>query len=45
MAEGSIMHIICRFDTKTGEIKYFDLLGNEIEKEEISKYKPVIKPL
>jgi len=45
MEEGSIMHIIFRCDTKTGEIKYFDLLGNEIEKEEISKYKPVINPL
>ena len=37
-------HVICRFDTKTGEIKYFDLLGNEMEKEEISKYKPLINP-
>ena len=42
--KAGIKHIICRFDTKTGEIKYFDLLGNEIEKEEISKYKPLIIP-
>ena len=44
MQEGSIIHVICKFDTKTGKIEYFDLLGNEMKKKEISRYKPRINP-
>lgn len=44
MEEGSMIHVICKFDTKTGEIEYFDLLGNEMKEKEISKYKPLITP-
>ena len=44
MSEGTMIHVIFRFDTKTGDIKYFDLIGNEIEKEDLSKYKPLINP-
>tara|TARA_B110000196_G_C20478672_1_gene356980 strand:- start:97 stop:489 length:393 start_codon:yes stop_codon:yes gene_type:complete len=44
LQEGIIIHVICKFDTKTGEIEYFDLLGNEMKEKEILRYKPLIDP-
>ena len=42
LLEGVVINVVFRFDTKTGEIKYFDLYNKEIKKEKILNYVPVI---